>query len=95
MSAHGESTNPSNLVGLIYPDKDSSTFLKAVLFSMNITFKESTKTNGQYIEWISDDKLQELEIQNRVSQYNFIKTVCKNMRLPSPSSPALKELSCK
>ena len=95
MSAHGGISSSNNLVGITYPDKDSSTFLKAVLFSMNITFKELTTINGQYIEWASDNESQELEIQNRVSQYIFIKEVCKNMKLPSPSSPALKELSCK
>ena len=86
---------PKRFVGVTYPDEGSSTFLKAVLSSMNLTFTEKTTPNGQYIEWQSDNESQELEIQERVSQYYFIKNHCKNMELPSPSKLALAEISCK
>lgn len=83
------------LVGLIYPDDDSTNFLKAVLDSMKLTYSEKSTNNGQYIEWKSDDESQVLEIQNRVSQYTFIKELCKGRELPLPSRPALSKLTCK
>jgi hypothetical protein len=85
---------PIRYVGLTYPDEGSSTFLKAVLNSMNLPFTEKTTSEGQHIEWQSDNDIQALEIQNRVSQYYFIKMHCKNMALPSPTESALKDISC-
>lgn len=85
---------PIHYVGLTYPDEYSITFLKAVLNSMNLPFTEKATPEGQYIKWQSDNDAQELEIQNRVSQYYFIRMHCKNMALPSPTQPALKEISC-
>jgi len=86
---------PKRFVGVTYPDEDSSTFLKTVLSSMKLPFTEKTTPNGLYIEWQSDNESQDFEIQERVSQYYFIKNHCKNMELPSPSSPAVAEISCK
>lgn len=86
---------PERFVGITYPDEDSSTFLKAVLSSMDLTFTEKSTQNGQYIEWQSDNESQEKEIQERVSQYYFIKNHCKNMKLPLPSMAARAEITCK
>ena len=55
---------------------------------------EETKPNGQYIQWASDSEPQEEEIRNRVGQYHFIKTVCKDLPIPLPSQPAKDGLSC-
>jgi len=85
---------PIRYVGLTYTDEGSSTFLKAVLNSMSLQFTEKTTPEGQHIQWQSDNDAQELEIQNRLSQYYFIKMHCKNMALPSPTQPALKDISC-
>ena len=93
-SSESTNTNPERFTGLTYPDKESTEFLKAVLTSMNIKYTETTKQNGQYIQWASDNEVQEIEIQNRVGQYDFIRKVCNNLPLPLPSAPSRKELSC-
>ncbi len=80
--------------GLTYPDKNSSEYLKLVLTSLNIKYTETSKPNGQHIEWASDSETQEEEIRNRVGQYHFIKTVCKDLPIPPPSQPAKKDLTC-
>ena len=90
LSAHSS----DRYAGLTYPDKDSSEYLKLVLKSLDIKYTETTKPNGQHIEWASDSETLEEEIRNRVGQYHFIKTVCKNLPIPPPSQPAKKELSC-
>ena len=79
---------------LTYPDKDSSEYLKLVLTSLNIKYTETSKPDGQYIEWASDSETQEEEIRNRVGQYHFIKIVCKDLPIPPPSQPAKKDLTC-
>lgn len=89
-SAHSS----NRYTGLTYPDKDSSEYLKLVLTSLNIKYTETSKPDGQYIQWASDSETQEEEIINRVGQYHFIKTVCKNLPLPPPSQPAKKGVSC-
>ena len=80
--------------GLTYPDKDSSDYLKLVLTSLNIQYTEEAKPNGQYIQWASDSESQEKEIRDRVGQYHFIKTICKDLPIPPPSQPAKDGLSC-
>jgi hypothetical protein len=89
------SSEPSDWsVGIAYPDEESRIFLKAVLKSMNLAYKEIETVHGNEIRWKSESKAQEEEVQNRVSQYTFIKEVCKNIELPSPSAPTRAELSC-
>ena len=90
LSAHSS----NRYTGLTYPDKDSSEYLKLVLKSLKIKFTETSKPNGQYIQWASDSETQEKEISNRVGQYHFIKTVCKDLPLPPPSQPAKNGISC-
>ena len=85
---------PERVVALVYPDAASSKFLKEVLISMDILFKETDTPKGKKVEWASDSEEQEKEIQSRVSQYNFVKEACKEMPLPSPSAPARDRLSC-
>ena len=90
LSAHSS----DRYTGLTYPDKDSSEYLKQVLTSLDIKYTETSKPNGQHIEWASDSEPQEEEIRNRVGQYHFIKTICKDLPLPSPAQPAKKGVSC-
>ncbi len=82
-------------VALVYTDNESTLFLKAVLDSMDLPYRETETTKGAKVEWQSEGQSQEMEIQNRVSQYEFLRTVCKSQSLPPPGRPALKELSCK
>ena len=85
---------PDWSVGIAYPDEDSRIFLEAVLKSMNLAYKEIETVQGNEIRWKSESKAQDEEIQNRMSQYYFIKEICKNIELPSPAAPARAELSC-
>lgn len=94
--AYGGNTNDSNKdVALIYPDTESSEFLRSVLESMNIMYVQSQTDNGKKVEWLSNSDAQDREIQNRVSQYNFLREVCKSNDLPAPSEPAVRQISCK
>ena len=85
---------PNRLVAFTYPDSQSSDFLKAVLTSLNLPFTVKDTQNGQYIEWPTDNDEQVTEIQRRVSQYNFVKDICKGLPLPSPSTPSRNKISC-
>ena len=84
----------SKTIGLTYPDKVSSEYLKEVLISLNIPFSERETKNGQYVTWESNNEDQEREIQDRVSQYRFLKVICKSDNLPPPGSPSKESLSC-
>lgn len=91
---HASSNDPERTVGLTYQDADSSEYLMKVLNVLNITYKESKLPEGLRIEWQSNSESQEQEIQNRVSQYHFLKEVCKSKKLPLPSQPSIEKLSC-
>ncbi|MCW9015211.1 MAG: hypothetical protein OQL06_15700 [Gammaproteobacteria bacterium] len=80
--------------GLIYPDKASTEYLKKVLKALGCSYTETSTPNGQRIEWQSKSEAEEQEIQNRVSQYLFLKEVCKSKNLPAPSQAAKEKLSC-
>ncbi len=86
---------PSMYIGATHPDKVSSDFLKKVLFAMEIKFTATQTPSGEHIEWESISESQYEELTNRVSQYIFIKDVCKSKTLPSAKDSAKKELSCK
>jgi hypothetical protein len=85
---------PKRTVGLKFENPKETEFLKAVLTSLGLAYTVTVTPTGELVEWASTDALQELEIQNRVSQYWFITTQCKGIQPPSPSRPALKSLSC-
>jgi hypothetical protein len=92
-AAHAEEFS-QRTVGLTFPDQAQTTFLKAVLESMNLPYTAKETSSGEMVQWVSRDPRQEQESQNRVSQYRFISTQCKGMQLPSPNKPALSQLSC-
>lgn len=79
---------------LILSDPDEREFLKEVLTSLKLPYKEFVNDMGVNIQWESYSREQELEIQNRVSQYAFMKKHCKGMDLPKPSQPTRDKLSC-
>jgi len=81
--------------GLMFSDEASVMFLKKVLKSMNLKFKESNKKEGTLIEWYSSSDAQKKEISERVNQHYFITKHCKQKKAPLPNDPALSELSCK
>jgi len=85
---------PDRFVGLIFKDPRETEFLKAVLRSMSLEYTVKATPDGELVEWPSNDPAQELEIQNRVSQFWFILTRCSGMRPPSPAQPARARLSC-
>jgi len=91
---HGANDSVITFTGAIHHDNDTSSFLKLVLTSMNIPFTEKNTADGIYVKWKPNTSEIEQEISNRVSQYVFIKDVCKSIPLPSPSSPAKEKLSC-
>jgi hypothetical protein len=76
-------------------DTESEEYLKKVLSAMDLAFAVKNTENGTWIIWESESKEQEQEVMNRVSQYFFLKDVCKELPLPSPDQPAKPELSCK
>jgi len=80
--------------GLIYQDEVSVVFLKKVLTSMNLKYKESNNKAGTLIQWHSTSDIQKKEISERVNQHYFITKHCKGMKAPLPSNPSLTELSC-
>jgi hypothetical protein len=85
---------PERVVGLKYKEPKDTEFLKAVLTSMNVQYTVTDTPDGELVEWASTDPAQELEIQNRVSQFWFISTQCPGMPPPAPSQPARARLSC-
>ncbi len=92
--AAGESKKPDRVVGLKYKEPKETDFLKAVLKSMKLRYTVTSTPDGELVEWASKDQVQELEIQNRVSQFLFISTQCPGMSPPAPSQPARPRLSC-
>lgn len=90
-----EPTSPaSRLVVLKYGDQGQTDFLKAVLASMKLKYTAKATSDGEEVQWASSDPVQEQEIRNRVSQYWFITTQCKDMRPPPPDKPAASQPSC-
>src|SRR6266851_4780501 len=85
---------PNRFVGLIFKEPKRTAFLKAVLESMKLSYTVTARPDGQLVEWASDGPAQDLEIQNRVSQFWFISTQCSGMPLPSPTQPARDSLIC-
>jgi hypothetical protein len=85
----------NRFVGLTFNEPEQTEFLKAVLQSMNLSYTATAKPHGELVEWSSNDPAQELEIQNRVSQFWFISTQCSGMRPPLPNQPARTSLSCR
>ena len=81
--------------GLTFPDSASVVFLKKVLKSMGLKFKESKNKAGTRIQWHSTSDVQKKEISDRVNQHYFIIKHCNGMKVPLPSEPSLAELSCK
>jgi len=86
--------DPTRFVGLVFDEPKEIEFLKAVLGAMNLRYTVTARPDGQLVEWASDDPAQELEIQNRVSQFSFISKHCSGMPLPLPSQPARDNLMC-
>ena len=93
-SAYGTDKEPIVFTGITYPDPDTTIFLKSVLKAMEISFSEKATPEGMHISWQSKSDTQFQEIQNRVSQYVFVKDACKNIPLPTPEAPAQSKLSC-
>ena len=81
-------------VGVQYSDAAARDFLKAVLSALNVSFYERAEADGITIYWNPSSQEQEREIRNRVSQYLFIKEVCKGLPTPNPADPSKEELSC-
>ena len=94
VGAEGTKKGPDRFVGLTFKEPKQTEFLKAVLQSMNLSYTVAATADGEFVEWASSDPAQELEIQNRVSQFWFISTQCSGMRPPLPTQPALGSLSC-
>ena len=93
-AAKPEARRPERIVGLKYKEPKETEFLKAVLRAMNLRYTITATADGELVEWASRDSAQELEIQNRVSQFWFISTQCPGISLPAPSQPARPSLSC-
>lgn len=85
---------PDRFVGLVFKDPRETEFLKAVLQSMNLEYIVKATPDGELVEWPSNNPAQDIEIQNRVSQFWFILTQCSGMRPPSAAQPARANLSC-
>ncbi len=90
-AAYGE----GDRIGLNYHDPDTTKFLESVLQSMKLPYTTQSSDGDTTIFWNSSGETQEEEIRNRVSQYVFIRDVCKALPIPLPSDPAKTELSCK
>jgi len=94
VSAERSKDGADRVVGLRFNETKQTEFLKAVLKSMKLQYTVMATPEGELVEWASRDTAQELEIQNRVSQFWFISTQCSGMRPPLPAQPALASLSC-
>jgi len=94
VSAERSKGGADRVVGLRFNKPKQTEFLKAVLKSMNLHYTVTATPEGELVEWASTDTAQELEIQNRVSQFWFISTQCSGIRPPSPTQPAVAKLSC-
>ena len=94
VSAERSKDNANRVVGLRFNEPKQTEFLKAVLKSMNLSYTVTATPQGELVEWASTDPAQELEIQNRVSQFWFISTQCSGVQPPSPTQPARASLSC-
>jgi hypothetical protein len=94
VTAGGEGKEADRVVGLTYKEPKETEFLKAVLKSLNLHYTMTPTPDGELVEWPSTDPAQELEIQNRVSQFWFISTQCPGILPPAPLQPARARLSC-
>src|SRR5688572_23398695 len=94
VAAGDEGKKPGGMVGLKYKEPKEAEFLKAVLKSMKLHYTATATPDGELVEWASRDPAQQMEIQNRVSQFLFISTQCPGMSPPDPSQPARPRLSC-
>ena len=94
LAAGGEGKKGDGTVGLRYKEPKETEFLKAVLRSMKLHYSATATPEGELVEWLSRDPGQQMEIQNRVSQFSFISTQCPGMSPPAPSQPARPRLSC-
>jgi len=93
LTSHVQSVE-SVRVGITYPDAPSTEYLRRVLEALDIEYIVKEKGSGSLVEWISSDEDQKLEILNRVSQYFFLKDICKQTELPKPEQPTRAGLSC-
>jgi hypothetical protein len=75
-------------------DPESEEYLKKVLTAMDLAYSVKTKEGRNVIIWKSESKEQEKEILTRVSEYFFVRDICKELPLPTPGQPAKPELSC-
>lgn len=75
-------------------DPESEEYLKKVLSAMNLAYSVKTKEGRNVIIWKSESKKQEEGVLARVSQYFFVRDICKELPLPTPNQPAKAELSC-
>ena len=93
-SIYATAKEGGHVVGLRYPDPKSVDFLKRVLEMMGSPFATKHESDSVTVYWVPASTEQEQEVQNRVSQFDFIREVCPNLRIPSPSDPAKAEMKC-
>lgn len=84
----------SRVIGLRYPDPESTKFLTRVLKALEIPYAVKNQDEAITVYWASASSEQEQEIQNRVSQFDFVRKVCPSLQVPLPSDVAKAELSC-
>jgi len=84
----------NDISGLSYPEPDRTDFLKEVLLALGVSYAIKIEAGKTTVFWVSTNPQQEQEVQDRVSQYIFVKEACPVLKLPLPSDPAKTKLKC-
>ena len=91
---YGTAREGGRVIGLSYPNQESVDFLMRVLVALGVPYATKLEGGVVTVYWAPESQVQEQEVQNRVSQYDFIREVCTSLKSPLPSEPAKLELTC-
>jgi hypothetical protein len=75
-------------IGTVYPDPRLTEFQKQVLTSMNYSFTIEKLPGGAGVFWSPRSKEDEMEVQQRVSQYAIHLQTCGEEGAPKPEQPS-------
>ena len=84
----------SDVMGLSYPESDRTEFLIEVLLALGVSYAVTIEAGKTTVFWVSNNPQQAQDVQDRVSQYIFVKEACPEQKLPLPSDRAKSKLRC-
>lgn len=84
----------AEVISFSYSDFEQTQFLIDVLESLHMKYSMEQTEQTTTVNWQPSNPVMNDEIKKRVSQYLFIRDVCKKLPIPLPSDIAKAELSC-